>query len=205
VILSWWNNSQGATSFYIKRLDPNSSSYVIVGSVAAVPGTNTYTDWTAPENSDCGYLVVAVTPDGNVSAVSDTGTITVTTPAAGVINLSTAEISMTQINVSWTLDVPGATEVDVYRWSDGSAPTLLANTPLDASTTPFADTTVTPGIHYYYKICAVDPINGPTGYSFVDAYTPPVAAGAFQATVVSASEIDMAWLNYGNASTVFKI
>ena len=59
--------------FYIERLDPGSDMYEIIDSVTAVPGVNTYADNSVDGNSAYGYLVVAATPDGNVSALSDTG------------------------------------------------------------------------------------------------------------------------------------
>ena len=35
IVLTWWNGSYGATSFYIERLDPGSDSYAIIDNVPA--------------------------------------------------------------------------------------------------------------------------------------------------------------------------
>ena len=193
----------GATMFYIECMDPGSDFYAIIDSVDA--GANTYSDSSVQGNSAYDYLVVAATPDGNVSAVSDTGTTSVTTPVAGVVGLASTEASTTEIDLSWTLNDINAAEVHVYRWTDAdTTPVLVTGAPLDASALPFPDRGLTPNTHYYYKICAIDP-DGTSGYSVVDAYTLPNAPSGLNATVVSASETDLTWTNNGDSSTLFNI
>ena len=74
--LSWTNNSSGAIDFYIERLDPGTDSYAVIDDVTAMPDTNAYSDTSVQPDADgtdrtYSYLVLAATPDGDVSGTSN--------------------------------------------------------------------------------------------------------------------------------------
>ena len=64
----------------------------------------------------------------------------------------------------------------------------------------YTDTSVTPGTTYFYRVRAINSA-GTSGYSTevgANVPTPPIAPSAAQATLVTATEIDLAWQDNSN-------
>ncbi|HWE93404.1 MAG TPA: hypothetical protein VG269_05465, partial [Tepidisphaeraceae bacterium] len=83
------------------------------------------------------------------------------TPA--VEGLYAVPVSVSQMNLYWTLNATNATSIEVARSDDGGAYATLSTT-AGGSATMFTDTTVSEGHSYSYEIRAVQPI-GDSAYS----------------------------------------
>ncbi|MDB5329156.1 MAG: cbhB, partial [Phycisphaerales bacterium] len=121
------------------------------------------------------------------------------TPA--VAGLYAVPVSVSQMNLYWTLNASNATSIEVARSDDGGAYATLAAT-AGGSATMFTDTTVSEGHTYSYEIRAVQPI-GDSAYSD-PAVATTYAVQGLVATAASTTEIDLAWLNLSSdpAATV---
>ncbi|HWE95554.1 MAG TPA: fibronectin type III domain-containing protein, partial [Tepidisphaeraceae bacterium] len=101
-------------------------------------------------------------------------------------------VSVSQMNLYWTLNATNATAIEVARSDDGGAYATLAAS-AGGGDTMFTDTTVSEGHAYSYEIRAVQPIGD-------SAYSDPAVATTFAvqglvATAASTTEIDLSWLN----------
>jgi hypothetical protein len=121
------------------------------------------------------------------------------TPA--VAGLYAVPVSVSQMNLYWTLNASNATSIEVARSDDGGAYATLAAS-AGGSATMFTDTTVSEGHSYSYEIRAVQPI-GDSAYSDPAVATTLAVQGLY-ATAASTTEIDLSWLNLSSdpAATV---
>ncbi|HET6251018.1 MAG TPA: fibronectin type III domain-containing protein, partial [Tepidisphaeraceae bacterium] len=204
VDLSWQNTSHAITGFSIERSDDNGTSFSQVGT--ALSTDTTYTDtFQIEEGSHYIYRIRAVGPGGSSATSNTAGADTI--PAAPT-NLTTTATSATSITVSWTDASTNATGYVVAR-SDNGGP-FNAFAPLSGSATSFTDT-VTQDSSYQYEVRAIQllsdnvttltsPWTGPQTIT-----SPPEMPANVQATVISASEVDVTWANTSATATSFNI
>ncbi len=124
------------------------------GSIVATIGALTsYTDSTAPSDSALTYTVSAVDGAGNVSASSNTASVTTppadTTPPSAPSNLYAVAVSGGHVNLTWTAssDNVGVASYQVLR--NGA---VIGTTP----STAYADLTTKSTVSYTYTVKAVD-------------------------------------------------
>ncbi len=173
------------------------------GVVIAQPTTTSYTDATATAKTNYSYTVQAVDGAGNVS--DDSGTATVTTPAAPdtaapsmPANLAATAISASQVNVTWNASTDsggsGLTGYNIYR--DG---TKLNSSPVTG--TSYGDSTVNATTTYSYRVEAVDGAGNKSAQtSAVSVTTPrtpdvidPSTPANLTAKAISTSQVNLAW------------
>jgi hypothetical protein len=94
-------------------------------------------------------------------------------------------VSVSQMNLYWTLNASNATSIEVARSDDGGAYATLVAT-AGGSATMFTDTTVSEGHAYSYEIRAVQPI-GDSAYSD-PAVATTLAVQGLVATAASGTE-----------------
>jgi hypothetical protein len=145
-------NATGVTKYNVLRN----------GVVIAQPATTSYSDTTATANTSYSYSVQAVDGAGNVSANSNTSTVTTpsgttadTTAPSVPANLKATAASTTQVNLTWTASTDtggsGLAGYNVYRNGTKINSSLVA-----PATTNYGDGTVTSNTAYSYQIEAVD-------------------------------------------------
>jgi chitodextrinase len=149
VNLTWGassDNSGTVSKYYIYR----------GGAVIAETTGLTFADTTVNASANYSYVVRALDPSGNVSAASNTATVTTpaapdTTAPSAPTGLVATSISSRQVNLRWnaSTDNVGVSAYRIYR--NGS---LIATVP--AGTLTFGDGTVTPKTAYSYYIRATD-------------------------------------------------
>jgi len=123
----------------------------LVGNVPA--SSLTYQDTTVAASATYSYTVKAVDAAANVSAASNS--VSVTTPAATApsppSNL-TATPGATSVDLAWTASTsPDVTGYNIYRGPHNGTLTLLSS----SGTTAFNDATASPGTSYDYQVTAV--------------------------------------------------
>jgi fibronectin type 3 domain-containing protein len=128
------------------------------GVVIAQPTGTSYTDNTVVANTAYSYTVQAVDGAGNVSANSNTATVTTptppdTTPPTTPANLHAAAPSSSQVTLTWSASTDtggsGLAGYNIYRGSTKLNSALV-------TTTSYGDGTVLAETTYSYKIEAVD-------------------------------------------------
>lgn len=132
------------------------------------------------------------------------------TPAAptGLIGVVA---SGTQINLAWKDNATNETGYRVQRATNSSFTTELVTINLGANVKYFANTGLTPGTTYYYRVFAVNGATLSAASNVVSKTTTgsggtaPVAPSGLIAVVKSSSRIDLAWKDNSINETGFRI
>ena len=140
------------------------------------------------------------TYQGRPAAMSEPTTMT---PA--VANLVASAVSTSEIDLTWTLNAPNASAIEVDRSTDGINWTSVTNS-LSGTATSYADATgLSEASHYYYRVRAVQP-GGPSAYTnSADTWTLASAPGNLTVKAVGADEIDLSWSSAAGGVTGFHI
>ncbi len=145
-----WNASEGATSYNLKRATSSGGPYTLVSRIS---GTS-YTD-TGLTNGTTYYYVVSAANSGGESPDSTQVSATPTgpPPPAAPTGL-TATAGKRKVSLTWAQSATtGVTQNRVYRSTTSGGPySLRAN--LGAGTS-YADTSVTSGVTYHYRVTAL--------------------------------------------------
>jgi len=143
-----WNSSVGATSYNVYR--GTASGGESATPIAMGLGTASYTD-SAVTNGVAYYYKVAAVNSVFTSAVSNEASATPVSPPSVPTGL-TAVSGNTWVALQWTASA-GATSYNVYRGttSYGESATPIA---VGVTGVAFADTYLTDGVTYYYRIAA---------------------------------------------------
>jgi fibronectin type 3 domain-containing protein len=194
-----WTAVSGATHYDVERSLDNGASWSAAGTIA----TASFTDTGLTPSTTYTYHVRAGNGTGS-SAYSSPASATTQAAIPGVpTGLSATANSDTAIAVTWTA-VSGATHYDVERSLDNGASWNAAGTTATAS---FTDTGLTPSTTYTYHVRAGNG-TGSSAYSSPASATtqpsvPPAPTG-LTATVVSATQINLAWAD-GTGETGYRV
>ena len=115
-------------------------------------------------------------------------------------DLEATTISTSEIDLVWTDNSDNETGFYLWRSDDGETWTACPDT---ITASPYSDTSLPAGMTYYYRVAAYSD-DGTLDYAYTQAATVPDAPANVAATVVSASEIDLAWdTPTGNSSLLY--
>ena len=141
------------------------------------------------------FKVVAIDATGPSSAGTSNAALTV--PAAQG-DLAATPISAGEVDLSWT-DVTGATSYTIERKTGSDDFNPITDPTLAGNSHAFQDTGVEAGTTYTYEIFGTDATGNSTATT-LSTLTVPEAVSIATTTVVSTSEIDLAWT--GDTGTV---
>ena len=146
--------------------------------LTSVTGT-TYTDTTVTPGVAYYYTVKAVSPLAT-SVASNEATATATPLPPGAPTNLTATPGIAQIALAWTAPTnPGNPALTGYQIFRGTTPSGESSTALASVTgTTYTDTTVTPGVAYYYTVKAVSPLATSVASNEATATATPLPPGA---------------------------
>ena len=203
IIVNWTDNSTGETGFKIERSSSGcSSGFSQIGTALANVGS--YTDASlscSGTNSYC-YQVRAYTADTNSSYV--TGIASKATLPCSPSNLSASVSSPTQINLSWS-DVSGNESGFKVEQKIGSGGTYGQAGTTAANAQTYNVTGLSDGAIYYFRVRPYDG-DGDSPYSNeVYATTTLATPSNFTCTVISSSQINLAWTDNATNNTGIKI
>src|ERR671937_1575399 len=145
------------------------------GTQIATSATTSYRDKTAKPSTPYSYSVIAYDAANNVSAASNTATVTTpadTSAPAAPTNLTATAASASQVNLSWTAstDNVGVAGYQIIR--NG---TQIAT----STTTSYSDTTVQGSTTYNYSVVAYDAANNLSPASNTATVTTPAVTLTF--------------------------
>jgi fibronectin type 3 domain-containing protein len=183
-----WTGVTGATSYVIQRAPSGTGNWATAGSGSAA---TSFADHTVSSGTSYDYQVAAVDA-GGTGAFSSTQTATTPVIAPGqVTGVQATAASTTEIDLTWT-PTQGATsyEVDRSSTSASSGFTPLATGLISPS---FADTTGSPQTTYWYQVIASNSAGPGPASAVASTTTLPDQVTGLTPTVISGSEVDLAW------------
>ncbi|GAB4008496.1 hypothetical protein GCM10028808_14760 [Spirosoma migulaei] len=203
VSLQWADLSGNETGFQIER-SPDGTSWTNVGDAGA--NSTTYTDPTVQTQTHYYYRVRAVNGAGPSDVSNVVDTTTPVGPPAAPQNLAAKATSTTQIALTWTA-VANADNIVIERSPNGNDNWSQIQS-VAGNTTSYTDTGLTPNVRYYYRIRATNGSGTGVNSNVADAITPdvpPATPARLTATVISATQINLAWADLSSNEASFAI
>jgi hypothetical protein len=205
VNLSWTDNSSNEESFIISRSSSNGGPYTDIATNAA--GSTSYSDLPLSEGTSYYYVVRALNAAGS-SALSNQGSATTAVGAPSAPSgLNATTVSASQINLSWVDNSGNETSFIVARSATSGGPYTDITT-LGANVTSYSNTGLSANTTYYYVVRASNSGGASANSTQDSATTLPNAPGAptgLSATTVSATQINLNWVDNSSNETGFVV
>ena len=158
-----WSARSGANGYYIYRSTKKDSGYKKIATVSGAK-TTSYTDTGVKKGTTYYYkLRCRNKVDGSTGYSSTSAAVSGRTVGATTI-LSVKSKADKKLEVTWKA-VSGANGYYVYRSTSAAGSYKRIATVSGKTTTKYADTDITAGKTYYYKIKTRNKVNKVTGYS----------------------------------------
>jgi fibronectin type 3 domain-containing protein len=209
ISLSWSDNSSNETGFEIQRSTDSNFTNVTTRTVGA--NVRSFVDTGLNEGTTYYYRVRAL---GSTSS-GYTASVSATTRPTAVSTVTAAASGTSQINLSWT-NVNGETGYRIERSTDQSKWTQVGTT--GANVTTFANTGLTAGTRYYYRVIALNSAgsstsptvsavtaSNPTPPPTTPTVTTPTAPTNLGVTSVSKKHVTLTWTDKSSNESGFYI
>jgi glucose/arabinose dehydrogenase len=144
-----WSPASGATSYNVERLAPGASSFV---QIASGLSSAAFTDTNVSQGLTYQYRVRGVSSAG-LGQTTAAVIANLFNPALSAPTGLQASASLSQVTLTWNASA-GATSYDVLRMGPGDSGFVQVATGIGA--TSFADTNVTQGATYQYRVDAAN-------------------------------------------------
>jgi titin len=191
-----WSAVQGATGYNVLRSTFPYTTFTQVGQ-ASSPAT-TYQDLGLKQGATYEYEMVATNSAGASPVSNIVKASTQSQPSKPPTNLAATAVSSTEIDLTWTIADPGATDTILAISTDQQKWSTLTQVPVPGAS--YAATKLTPGTTYYFHATSHNKYGASNPSSNVSATT-LLATPTLNASAASASEIDLSWTAPG-ATTV---
>ncbi len=194
--LIWTDNADNESGFRIERcVGVGCTDFALLATVAA--NSQSYADETVVVGTAYRYRVVAF----NIGSSSFTNVATATTiiPLAPTALAATAA-SGTRIDLTWTDNSDNELGYSVERCTGAGCSTFAVIAEIGPDLSAYSDSGLTTGANYSYRVRGYNNASA-SGYTNTATASPNVPAipTALSATTISASRIDLAWVdNAGN-------
>jgi hypothetical protein len=143
----------------------------------------------------------------NSAYCDEANATTLPNPPEAPSDLNLTAVSQTQINLAWTDNATNETGFKIER-KTGAGGSYAEIATVGANTTIYNDTGLTANTTYYYRIKAYN-TGGESAYcdeaSATTLPNPPEAPSDLNLTVVSQTQINLAWTDNATNETGFKI
>src|SRR5207237_1287952 len=157
------------------------NTFTPTGSVGA--GVTSYKSTGLSSGTKYFYEVRATNAAGNsaFSNIANATTSAVQASPAAPSNLSATAVSSSQINLTWTNNASNATGISIQRSGDGINFTVIAT--VASSVRSYADTGLTAGTKYYYRVQAANAV----GFSAFSKVVTAVTASPINLAITTAA------------------
>jgi hypothetical protein len=200
ITLSWEDNSQNETGFYIEHSTTSpSSGFTSLTTTAASAEAYSHTGLT--EGSVHYYRIRATNTYGSSSWVGTSNITSIPEPT----NFAAATVSASQINLTWDDNSTTETGFEISRsLTEGSEYEVIHTTAANAVS--YNNTALTENTTYHYRVRALG-VNNNSPYDVDDATTSPAlnAPSDLIATAVSSTQIDLSWTDNSSNETAFEV
>ncbi len=203
-VLTWTDTATVETGTEIERSTDGATWLPLAGVSANV---TSWTDAGLAYGQDYSYRVRAC-DGGGCTEWSGTASIVLQVPVpAAPSGLAGTAASNSQINLTWTDNASNETGYRVERSANGVSYSVIATLAADA--TAYANSGLTPGTTYHYRIIATNACGDSDSSNAISvttpAGTPPTAPDRLAASSVSSSEIKLTWRDRSSNETGFRI
>lgn len=212
IVLSWKDNSNNESGFFVHRMVEGGAGYTTVGSVGA--NATGYKDTGLADGTKYIYVVTAYNGIGSSNFSNACFGITpaaaVTKPNAPTLNTAIAS-SNTQIDLNWTDNANNEVGFCIYRKAEGDSSYAKVGDTGSADWNGYGDNTCLPGTKYYYYVEAYN--SAGTGASNILSATttgaPPVtkpnAPSDLSASPISGNAVILTWKDNSDNEAGFKL
>ncbi|AMV40931.1 fibronectin type III domain-containing protein [Planctomyces sp. SH-PL62] len=204
VRLDWTDNSDNETRFDVER-SFDGVNFTAYGSPSADQTSVVYGYPSQPIASGTYFRIRAYNAQGT-SAFAPA--VLVTMPSFNYpTNLKAVATSPTQVQLTWSDNLPNETAYKIERSTDGVNFTQIVNWPTYMGL--YYTDAATAATTYTYRVRAVTP-SGDTAFSPTASVTTPAVApvatpGTLYASPASSTRIDLSWFDQSNNETGFKV
>ena len=203
--LAWNDNSANETGFKIERKTGAAGAYAEILTTAA--NVISLKDSTLSANTEYFYRVRAYNASGFSGYTNEASAATSPNPLAAPGNLAATVNSQTQIAVAWTDNANNESGFRLERKLSAAVSYTVVAT-VGANVTSQVDSNLAAETKYFYRVRAYN-ANGNSAYGTAASATtlpfPPAPPGNLIATVISNTQIDLAWADHSGNETGFKI
>jgi hypothetical protein len=203
--LNWADNSANENGFSIERSANEIDNWIKIGFTPA--NTTTYADSGLTPGTNYHYRISAYNVVGSSDHSNTASASTFYLPPTAPSNLTATAVSASRIDLEWTDNSSTETGFTVERSPNGSNSWEGIATAAD-NTTIYADTGLTPGTAFFYRVAAYN-LNGSSGFSnqatAATAEVPPESPTDLLATAVFEDQIDLSWTDNSSNETGFTI
>jgi hypothetical protein len=204
ITVAWVNNSSNDTGFHIYR-STDGVNFKLLTSVAATK--TAYTDNTAVLGVSYVYRVTAYNKASTTaSGASQAVSLELPPAPAAPTGLVESKSTETSVTLSWKDHATNESGYHVYRSTDGTNYTLVAN--LKANSKSYTDTKLQPGTTYYYELSAWNP-GGETyaaiPFTAATLQAPPVAPTNVAFSNLTGSTVTLHWTESANQISGYRI
>ncbi len=197
--LTWVDASANETGFQIERSLTTATGFTLVGTTAANAVSFANTGLTA--GTRYFYRIRAVSATGNSAYTAEANA---TTSLVAPTTLAAVAASATQINLTWVDASANETGFQIERsLTTATGFTLVGTTA--ANVVSFANTGLTEGTQYFYRIRAVNATGNSAYTAEANATTSLVAPTTLAAVAASATQINLTWVDASANETGFQI
>jgi fibronectin type 3 domain-containing protein len=203
--LSWVDNATNEINYKVERCAQGCTTFTEIALLE--PNVTTYTNTGLTAGQTYSYRVRAANDGGNsaysnIAAATTSGTL----PAPG--GLTATARSTTQVDLTWTETSTTETGFLIERCSGTGCTAFVQIAQTAANVTAYSDMSAAASTAYNYRVRATDG-QAYSPYSNVATATtpgaPPAAPSGLTASVVSSTQITLAWQDNSTNETGYKI
>lgn len=208
-MLSWTLPTQTVNVIKVERALSSSGPFSVIASLPAT--TVAYTDAGLVGATTYFYRLSAHNSVDNSPYTAVVSVITAVPPAsapAAPNTLVATVASSEKINLTWKDNSNNESGFRIERALFNTGPfTLITTTGVNVKA--FSDSGLSASTLYYYRISSTNSVGSSAYTAVVSATTssapPPTAPNGLKATAISATQIDLTWVDRSNSETGFKI
>jgi fibronectin type 3 domain-containing protein len=196
-----WNAFTGASKYRVYRGTSSVSANMEPLAYIDAPATE-YTDTGLTPNTYYYYRIAVIDSENNEGLLSNSYNSAATQAVPTVTGIYASALSGSSIKVTWDA-FTGASKYRVYRGTSYASANMEPVAYIDAPTTEYTDTALTPGATYYYRIAVIDSENSEGRLSSDYDYASLLPAPANLTAAVHGRVITLEWEPVAGASTYY--